>query len=346
MYVGRMHAEHLKAALQENYEISTDWAGFLYCGIKLQWYYEARTVDLSMPGYIAAVLHCFQHPPPERPQHAPYKQQPINYGAKVQFFTPADTSAPLTETRKLQLQQVIESLLYYAQAVDPETLVALGTLASAQAKGMAATEASLNQLLDYCATHPDAEVRYHPSDMVLQVISDASYLSEPEARSRTRGHFYLGNKEGRQQMINGPMLCLSSILKHVMSSAAEAEVRSIFNNAKEAAPLRVMLEALGHQQPPTPIQTDNSTDYEILNNKVNQKISKAMEMRFYWARDRIAHEQYKVYCEPGGENLADYFTKHHSPTHHRHLRSQYVHSKQVPMIWYNAAALKHTARVC
>jgi hypothetical protein len=223
MYVGSEHAEHLKTAQEENYEISTDWDGTLYCGIKLNWDYVARTVDLSMPGYISAVLHRFQHPTPAR-QYASYKMQPINYGAKVQFAAPADTSAPLTESQKLKLQQVIVSLLYYARAVDPKISVALGTLASAQAKVTAATAESMNQLIDYCATHPDAEVRYHPSDMVLQVSSDASYLSEPEAHSRTGGHFYLGNNDGPQQQINGPILCLSSIIKHVMSSAAEAEV--------------------------------------------------------------------------------------------------------------------------
>jgi hypothetical protein len=97
MYVGREHAEHLKAALEENDEISTDWEGSLYCGIKLTWDYTARTVDLSMPGYIAAVLHRFQHPHPTRLQHDPYKMQPINYGAKVQFETPSDTTASLAD---------------------------------------------------------------------------------------------------------------------------------------------------------------------------------------------------------------------------------------------------------
>jgi hypothetical protein len=37
-----------------------------------------------------------------------------------------------------------------------------------------------------------------------------------------------------------------------MSSAAEAEVGSTFNNDKEAAPLRVVLEEMGHQHPPHP----------------------------------------------------------------------------------------------
>jgi hypothetical protein len=180
MYGGREHDEHLKAALEENYEISTDWYGALYYGVKLTWYYAARIVDLSMPGYIAAVLHSFQHPP-ARPQHAPYKMQPIKYGAKVQFTAPEDTSTPLTDTEKLKLQQVSVCILYYARAVDPTMLVALSNLESVQAQFTASTPDAMHQLLDYCATHPDAEVRFHSSDMVLQVSRDASYFSEPEA---------------------------------------------------------------------------------------------------------------------------------------------------------------------
>jgi hypothetical protein len=216
MYVGREHAEHLKAALEENYEISTDLEGMLYCGLNLAWDYTARAVDLSMPGYISAVLNIFQHPHPARPQHAPYKMQPINYGAKVQFATPADTSTPLTDAEKLTFQQVIGCLLYYARAVDPIMLVALSTLASAQDIGTSATAESIHRLLDYCVTHPEAEVRFHSSDMVLQASSDASYLTEPEACSQTGGHFYLSNKDDRQQQINRPILCLSSIIKHIM----------------------------------------------------------------------------------------------------------------------------------
>jgi hypothetical protein len=163
---------------------------------------------------------------------------PINFGAKVQFEAPADTFTPLMDSEKLKLQQVIGCLLYCARAVDPTMRVALNTLASAQAQapgtrhtahGTAATAEVMHQLQD-------------PSDMVLQVSSDPSYLSESEPQSRTGGYFYLSNNDGRQQQINGPILCLPSITKHVMTSAAEAEVGSIFINAKEAAPLRVVLE--------------------------------------------------------------------------------------------------------
>jgi hypothetical protein len=131
-------------------------------------------------------------------------------------------------------------------------------------------------------------------------------------------------------------------MKYLMSSAAEAEVGSIFINTKEVVAFRVALEEMGHPQPVAPIQTDNSTAYGILNKKVNQKRSEAMDMIFYWIKDRIEQGQYGVYWEPGGDNLADYFTKHHSSAHHKIIHGQYVHNLHAPMIRYNAnAALKH-----
>ena len=37
-----------------------------------------------------------------------------------------------------------------------------------------------NQFLNYMWTHPDAFIRYRASDMILNVHSDASYLSAPK----------------------------------------------------------------------------------------------------------------------------------------------------------------------
>jgi hypothetical protein len=87
--------------------------------------------------------------------------------------------------------------------------------------------------------------------MILHIHSDASYLSENEAKSRSGGFFYMGNttKKGNK-LINGAVSIVSNVLKHVMSSAAEAEIGAVFLNAKEGAVLRTTLEELGHKQPP------------------------------------------------------------------------------------------------
>ena len=92
--------------------------------------------------------------------------------------------------------------------------------------------------------------------MILRLHSNASYLTEPKAQSCTGGHFYMGNKD--DSFLNGPILNPTGVIKVVVSSAAEAEIAGVFTNMKEAAALRTTLEEMGHPQPPTPIQVDNS----------------------------------------------------------------------------------------
>jgi hypothetical protein len=87
--------------------------------------------------------------------------------------------------------------------------------------------------------------------MIFHTHSDASYLSESEAKSRAGGFFYMGNtSKNDKKLTNGAILIFSKVLKHVMSSAAEAEIGAVFINAKEGAVLRTTLEELGHKQPP------------------------------------------------------------------------------------------------
>jgi hypothetical protein len=94
------------------------------------------------------------------------------------------------------------------------------------------------------------------------------------------------------------------------------EIGPVFINAKEEAILRITLEKLGHPQPPTQLETDNTTATGYSNGTIKQKHQKAMDMHFYWIKDRVKKGQFNVYWGPGCQHLADYFTKHHSPAHH------------------------------
>ena len=60
---------------------------------------------------------------------------------------------------------------------------------------------------------------------------------------------------------------------------------------------------MGHPQPDTPIQVDNSTCDGIMNRKINQKRYKATEMRFHWVRYRVKQKQFDVICKPGLSNF-------------------------------------------
>ena len=124
---------------------------------------------------------------------------------------------------------------------------------------------------------------------------------------------------------NGAILTISGIIKHVMSSVAEAEIAGLFINAKEGEILCNTLEEMGHPQEATPIRTDNSTANGIANDTINQQQSKTNGMPFYWVRDRVKQGHFKVFWAPGKTNLADYFTKHHPPKHHQRFRPVYLH---------------------
>jgi hypothetical protein len=135
----------------------------------------------------------------------------------------------------------------------------------------------------------------------------------------------LGKKNPKQDTLNGSILNVASIIKNVVASAAESEVGACFHNAQSGAPLRVILMELGHSQPPTPLHTDNSTAFGILNETIKQKRSKAMDMRYHWLTDQFRQKQFGVYWRPGRENLVNYHTKHHSTQHHKDMRGFILH---------------------
>jgi hypothetical protein len=122
-----------------------------------------------------------------------------------------------------KLQQLTGTLLYHAMAVDPTLIMPINALASDQSNDTEVTADKVIKLLNNCNTHPETKIRYHAYDMILHIHSDASYLSENEARSRAGGFFYMGsNTTTDKKLTNSAILIISKVLKNVMSSAAEA----------------------------------------------------------------------------------------------------------------------------
>jgi len=329
-YTNQADAKDLMTTLNKLYRVSEDWTGSRYCGLTIAWDYDNKTCDISIPGYIERALQRFNHPDPTRPQHSPHLWQKPQYGAKIQYTPAPDMTPALNAADTTRVQEVLGTLLFYARAVDSTMLKAIGTIATQQANATEATMKAITHLLNYCATHPEATVRFHASDMILHIDSDASYLSEPKARSSAAGYHYLSSHPNPDPNAppppdNGAINVFCQIMREVLSSAAEAELGALYHNGKEACPLRITLEELGHPQPPTPIQTDNSTAAGIANDTVKQKRSKAIDMRFYWIRDRVRQGQFQIFWKKGILNKADYFTKHHPPSHHQKIRPAYLH---------------------
>ena len=149
--------------------------------------------------------------------------------------------------------------------MDCTILPALNTLAEQQSSPTKNMEAAITHFLDYAATNPSVIIQYKASNMILQIDSDASYLSDPSANIRTGGNYYLsllptGPKKYPKlpPPANGPIHTECRSLKHVVASTDEAEVGGIFHNGQTGVPLIITLHEIGFNQPPTPIKTDNS----------------------------------------------------------------------------------------
>jgi len=268
-----------------------------------------------------------------RIQHCPYSPEPKKYGAKAQSPLPQDNSRKLTEKEIKQVQKVVGSILYYARAVDMTVLMSLSSIASEQTKGTERTLEKAYQVLNYLASHPDAVVRFRASNMVLNIYSDASYLSKPKAHSRACGHFFMGSipSDEKPIQLNGAFHTLCSILRCVVASAAEAELGALFLNCQEGMIFKTTLEDLGHPQPKIRIHCDNATAIGITNNTINRQSSCAMKMKYFWTCEKDAHKVFSFKWYLGMENLADYQSKHHPGGHHMAVRPYYLHKKNFPL---------------
>jgi hypothetical protein len=280
-YINKGNVDRLASILKQDYKIGINWEGMQYLGLMLDWDYATRKVHLSKPGYIEKNLVQFGHVFPTKPQMQPHPHTIPTYGATVQYAKAIEASPAATKNKEKYIHQVIGVLLYYGQAVDSTILVGLSSLAAAQAKPTKQTLSLIKWLLDYAATNPDAILTYKKSNMVLAVHSNASYLSEPSARSRVHGHFFC-SADVDDPPNNGDVLNISKILKDVMSSAAKTKLGALYIIAREAIPMRHHLKEIGHKQPPTPIQTNNSTAHGFITNNIQPRRTKAMDMRFHW----------------------------------------------------------------
>eukprot|EP00957_Ditylum_brightwellii_P019957 1506629-Ditylum_brightwellii.AAC.1 len=108
--------------------------------------------------------------------------------------------------------------------------------------------------------------------MVLHINSNASFMSEMQARSRAGGHFFLSDASPNPSRppqglvpLSGPVHTVCEVIHNVMASTADAEIGALYSNTRKGEELRLALTKMGHPQPPTPVLTDNSTAYGTIN---------------------------------------------------------------------------------
>ena len=146
-------------------------------------------VQLAMPGYTCVALHSFQHENPKRGQNSPYPWAPPQYVNNNQILNEKHPASELYAMNQKRLQKIVVKFLCYARAIDSTMLMELKYPSAVQTKPTIDTDKKITNFLNYCASHPDAATQYRRIDMILNLYSNTSYLSETEARIRAGGYF-------------------------------------------------------------------------------------------------------------------------------------------------------------
>jgi hypothetical protein len=302
-YVNKSDVYHLVASIKSTYTLTEDWTGNLYCGSRLEWDYESRTVDISMPGYIEKKLQEYKHITSKTIQNCPYSPTHKQFGSEAQRPLPPNSTPRLNKKGIKRVQQIVGSILYYARAVDMTVLMALSTIAIEQTKATEQTLARCFQLLDYLSHHSRAKVRFYASDMIMNIHPDASYLSEGRARSRTCRHFFMGwwmPKDGKPIKINGAFhVSTLTLLDSSSHPRPKPNWGALFHNYQMGITFCSILADMGHIQPKTPVHCDNATAVGITNSTVKRQCSRSMEMRFFWISEKCAQDIYALHWHPG-----------------------------------------------
>ncbi len=258
-YIDEEHAQHLKNALKEHYKLTCNWT--------LDWAYNKLHVHLSMPNYMQKSFETISTQSGQTTACTiPNCTNPIWCKETIQTQEP---KAPLLDNKaKGFIQQVCDKFLFLGIAVDSTLLCPISAIALQSSKPIEDTMQQTLQLLNYLATQEDAVLSYHASNMMLAVHSDTSYLSKPKAQSQVGEHFFLLSNTTVSPN-NGAILNIAHIIKNVMSSATEAELAGLYILVCEAVYIRIIIEELGHVQPPTPLQTDHAMSMALSMVKYN-----------------------------------------------------------------------------
>ena len=148
------------------YHVKASPTGSLFLGLTIDYDTGNRALTLSMPSYIPALLH-LHRPQGVRLASSPSIYIPPKFGSSAPQMSPQDFSPPASPAQKLELQEVIGSLMYYARILDHTLLPAVTYLACFQAAPTLDTMAAMERLLGYCAKYPNATQVIHPSPMHL-----------------------------------------------------------------------------------------------------------------------------------------------------------------------------------
>ena len=104
----------------------------------------------------------------------------------------------------------------------------------------------------------------------------------------------MGGSNDDSNQPNGVSMLILTIIRNIVSLAAEAECGALLYYAKELEALMTTLIEVGHTQQATEIITENSTADGIMRGTIKQKRTEHMDTSFYWVRGQVEQKNFEI----------------------------------------------------
>ena len=134
----------------------------------------------------------------------------------------------------------------------------------------------------------DAIVQIYASIMILNIHRNASCIYDLGSAPALRDIFCWIAEEGQPICPNDCFHALITMLKFVLKSFAETELRVLFPNMHKKSIHYLIHEELGHHQSTAPVSFNNETAVIIGNGTIKQNHSCIFKMRYLYCCDQVA----------------------------------------------------------
>lgn len=292
-----------------------------WCGYTIKHSKITRTVTISMDDYYKKIIA--QIPSTVSPCSTPGLPFNIKYGQKEQYVIETPDNITLTPEQKKFLQKFVGEILWYSNAVAHDILTAVSKLSSHQSNPTPQTfPLTVERIQGYLKTYGNHKIQFQASDMVLHIMSDASFDADPQSKSRGGCFLWIGNK--KPDLINGPISCHSKLLPGVPQSAAAAEIVQHVESGKHGIYARRILRCMGYTQPPTIILADNLCSIDYAHDNTKGRTLKTLARRTNWLKHVVRQNVYIFRYVSSQNNIADIFTKLLDKKQHDYLCSLFI----------------------
>lgn len=160
---------------------------------------------------------------------------------------------------------------------------------------------NVRRILCYLKRTEKAGILYSSSGTQLLGFSDASYAEDAKDRKSTGGYVFL---------LNGGAVSWKAKKQPIVAlSSAEAELIALSKAVQESVWLGKLESNLGVGSLPRVIFEDNQSTIRLTKDYVYSDRSKHIDVRYFFARERVMAGELSVQYCPTSEMVADIFTK-------------------------------------